>query len=70
MIRIQGPKGPVELRIRAFRNGQRTEPRTKDREIAEAIEKLDVAGVGTGCATPPYGKRPSCSARTSSLPWC
>jgi len=44
MIRIQGPKGPVELRIHAFLNGQRTEPRTKDREIAEAIEKLDRCG--------------------------
>ncbi|MYH48693.1 MAG: hypothetical protein F4151_03985 [Gammaproteobacteria bacterium] len=44
MIRIQGPKGPVELRIHAFLNGQRTEPRTKDREIAEAIEQLDRCG--------------------------
>jgi len=38
MIRTEGPRGPVTLSIHAFLNGQRTEPRTKDREIAEAIE--------------------------------
>ena len=45
MIRTQGPRGPVALNIHACLNGQRTEPRTKDREIAEAIEQLDRHGV-------------------------
>ena len=45
MIRTQGPRGPVEFSIHACLNGQRTEPRTRDREIAAAIEKLDRRGV-------------------------
>lgn len=45
MIRTQGSRGPVEFSIHACLKGQRTEPRTKDRNIAEAIEKLDRRGV-------------------------
>ncbi len=45
MIRTQGPRGPVALSIHAYLHGQRTEPRTKDGEVAEAIEKLDRRGV-------------------------
>ena len=45
MIRTQGPRGPVELSIHACLTGQRTEPRTKDRDVAAAIEKLDQRGV-------------------------
>ena len=45
MIKTLGPRGTVALSIHACLNGQRTEPRTKDREIAAAIEKLDRRGV-------------------------
>jgi len=45
MIRTEGPRGPVEFSIHAYLNGQRTGPGTKDRDIAEAIEKLDRHGV-------------------------
>ena len=45
MIRTQGPRGSVELSIHACLNGQRTEPRTRDRGISEAVEKLDRRGV-------------------------
>lgn len=45
MIRTQGPNGPVLLFIHAYATGQRTEPRTKDRTVAEAIEKLDRRGI-------------------------
>ena len=44
MIRTEGPRGTVALSIHARLNGQRTGPRTKDRRVAEAIEKLDRRG--------------------------
>lgn len=45
MIRTQGPRGPVVLSIHARLNGQRTERRTENPEVAAAIEKLDRRGV-------------------------
>ncbi len=45
MIRTEGPRGAVVLGIHAWLKDQRTRPRTKDRRVAEAIEKLDRCGV-------------------------
>ena len=45
MIRTEGPKGPLILKIHASLNGKRTRPRTKDPGVSKAIAKLDRHGV-------------------------